>query len=99
VVARGDGTGGKVMERAERKVMELLAAGELRVSEAARMLGVARTTVGRRCTAVGIDPKQARAAYVKFLVDAASEAASGGKVMTVREVERLSAQRRRSFRV
>jgi hypothetical protein len=41
--------------------MVYLAAGELKVSEVADMLGLHRATIARQAKAMGIDPKQARA--------------------------------------
>jgi hypothetical protein len=56
----------------ERRVMSLVGAGEITAAEAARMLGVHRGTIGRRCTALGIDPAAARAAYLQWMIKVAA---------------------------
>jgi|HubBroStandDraft_6_1064221.scaffolds.fasta_scaffold2368128_1 predicted DNA-binding protein (UPF0251 family) len=53
---------------AELPVIDLVRAGEITVAEAARTLGVHRGTVGRSCKAVGIDPRKARADYVRRMI-------------------------------
>jgi hypothetical protein len=49
--------------RRRREAVEgLLAPGDITASEAAHLPGVHRSTILRRCKALGINPKQARAA-------------------------------------
>jgi predicted DNA-binding protein (UPF0251 family) len=52
----------------ELRVIDLVRAGEITFAEVARTLGVRRGTVGRRCKALGVDPAQARADYVRRMV-------------------------------
>jgi len=51
--------------RRHQRVLALIAEGELRVAEAARLLGVHRATLSRRRHAAGINPRAARRAYVE----------------------------------
>jgi transposase len=63
---------------AERReaVMVLVRAGELKVSEAATMLGLHYATVRRQARKMGFDPKQARKAYLEELKKHASDYAA-----------------------
>jgi hypothetical protein len=87
----------KTLAAAERRVMTFVKAGEITAAEAARMLGVHRSTVGKWGKALGVDPGAARDAYVKFLADAVRKAARDDQIMTEREIDRLLAQRRLSL--
>jgi hypothetical protein len=60
-------------------------AGKLNVSDAARALGVAHTTVYRTCAALGIDPAQARGAYLLRVVKVAARIGGGWPRATLNE--------------
>lgn len=51
----------------EARIMGLIAGGQFTVANAAEALGLHRATIRRRCVALGIDPKAARAAYLARL--------------------------------
>jgi hypothetical protein len=55
-------------EVGESRLMRLIARGWLQMAAASRAMGVSRSTVLRRCRREGIDPKAARAAYLKRLL-------------------------------
>ena len=56
------------------RVIALVASGELKVAEAARALGLHPTTVARHVRALGIEPREARAAYVRQWIARAAAA-------------------------
>jgi hypothetical protein len=49
----------------ERRIMGFVAIGRFKVADAAEALGVSHATISRRCKALGIDPRRARADYVR----------------------------------
>ncbi len=57
------------------RIMSGIASGRIKPAEAASFLGVARSTILRRCKELGINPKAARARFVARLVARAHAAA------------------------
>jgi hypothetical protein len=57
--------------RRREAAMAYLAAGELKVSEVADMLGLHRATIARQAKAMGIDPRKARAGLLARLAKVA----------------------------
>ena len=70
----------------EDAVLNLIANGEIRLAEAARMLGWTHQRISRRAARAGINAKSARRAYVqRAFAEAAAigrEIAATGKPMT-----------------
>jgi hypothetical protein len=60
-------------QRRRAGVMRLVAAGELKVAEAADMLGVSDRTIWRDCKAACVNPKQARRVLLARLAEHAAD--------------------------
>jgi hypothetical protein len=53
---------------AERRIRGFVGIGRFKVADAAEALDVSHTTIGRRCKALGIDPRKARDAYLRRMM-------------------------------